>query len=335
MNGFENARYERNFPRLYVWLCVSIISYCAILYPMNKLLFIVIVIFILAACSRERTSATGDRGSSGGNVAGTSQQQAAAVGGSFALELIPREATRSSTLHLVSRGVDLSRVRIDWLLNGKPFTTIVPTQFNGTDAAKGDTVQSRVIVQDQAVLSNIVQIMNSPPEIIRVKILPDVFRPGDTLNVEVEGSDIDEDGVTYLYEWTRNGEPAGNGKGIEGAIKRGDKIEIKIMPFDGENYGKSVHLQRAIKNLPPMIVEHNEFSFDGTIYTYQVKANDPDGDALTFSLASPPAGMTLDSSTGLLKWTVPTEFNGVQEVMVLVQDGNGGAAQYTLKITIR
>ena len=46
-----------------------------------------------------------------------------------------------------------------------------------------------------------------------------------------------------------------------------------------------------------MIVDHKNFNFDGKIYTYQVKATDPDEDKLTYSLKSAPAGMTIDPKT--------------------------------------
>src|SRR5262249_105319 len=37
-------------------------------------------------------------------------------------------------------------------------------------------------------------------------------------------------------------------------------------------------------------------------YLYKVKAIDPDGDALTYSLTTAPAGMAIDPSTGLISW---------------------------------
>ena len=53
-----------------------------------------------------------------------------------------------------------------------------------------------------------------------------------------------------------------------------------------------------------MIVDHKNFNFDGSVYTYQVKATDPDEDKLTYSLKSAPAGMTIDPKTGAIQWNV-------------------------------
>ena len=75
------------------------------------------------------------------------------------------------------------------------------------------------------------------------------------MSVEVSASDVDGDEVTVSYEWTKNGEPAGNSKRIEAPLRRGDKISVKITPFDGEAHGRSGLLDREIINLPPVITE--------------------------------------------------------------------------------
>jgi len=251
------------------------------------------------------------------------------------LEITPSEATRQTILHLISRGFDFSQAKIEWLVNNRPFTTLEPMQFIGADVAKGDRIQARVTLQNQVLLSNIVQINNSPPEITSFKLLPEEFKPGDTFSVATEGNDIDGDNVSFVYEWTRNGARAGNAQNLEGPVKRGDKLSVKVTPFDGESYGTPVIVQREIKNMPPVIKEHTAYSFDGKMYTYQVKADDPDGDALVFSLESPPMGMTIDSSIGLVTWLVPADFQGQKDISIVVNDGNGGIAKYSLKITIR
>jgi hypothetical protein len=53
-------------------------------------------------------------------------------------------------------------------------------------------------------------------------------------------------------------------------------------------------------------------------YTYDVDATDPDGDTLTYSLTTKPAGMTINPSTGLINWT-PTA-TGDYNVTIEVAD---------------
>jgi hypothetical protein len=255
----------------------------------------------------------------------------------YTLELSPTEISRKSTLRLIPKGFDLSHARIEWQVNDRPFTTPVSTQFDGADAAKGAVIQAKATIGDgdRVVVSNVAHVVNSLPEVTGVKILPEKFKPGDTLYVEALGSDADDDSVTLLYEWTKNGEAASSGANIESPIKRGDTIEVKVTPFDGEGYGNPVVIRREIRNLPPTIIDHKDFSFEGSLYTYQVKASDPDGDKLSYSLESASPGMTIDSTTGLITWNVPEEFKGNKEVTALVTDGNSGTARYTISITIK
>jgi hypothetical protein len=250
------------------------------------------------------------------------------------LEIAPKNATRASILQLIPRGFDLSDAKIEWLVNDRPFTTLVPTQFVGAEAEKGAAIQARATVREKEVLSDIVHIVNTPPEIVGSKFIPDVVKQGDALGIDAVGNDVDGDSITILYEWTLNGAPAGKGQSIEGTLKRGDKITVRVTPYDGEAYGRGVFLNREIANWPPVFVEHKEFSFDGSVYTYQAKATDSDGDPLTFTLASAQAGMTIDPSTGVLTWKVPPDFKGKTSVMLIVSDGHGGRGSYTVEIAI-
>jgi hypothetical protein len=286
---------------------------------MKKIYIILIIAIFYSSCSSEKPSTTvTERG----------------VDAAYVLEIVPKEATRNSTLQLVSRGFELSGAKIEWLIDNRPFTTHVPTQFISVDAAKGSTIQAKATILGREVLSNVVQIVNTPPEIIKVKLLPEIIKPGDTLSIEAEGYDIDGDNVIMQYEWTRNEQPAGTGQSIQGILKRGDKIKIHVTPYDGEAYGRSVILNREIGNWPPVIIMHNEFKFDDNVYTYQVKATDPDGDELTFSLLSEQEGVKIDRTTGLLTWAVPADFKGKKSVTVVVNDGHGGIADYGLNLTI-
>jgi len=180
-------------------------------YFMTYFFYYIVAVFIFFACSSDKPASIGAKGPSAASsgLSGTVQQPGAGVGGPYALEITPKEATRKSILKLRSTGFDLSRAKIEWLVNGRPFTTQVPTQFDAADVTKGATIQARVMMQGQEVVSNNIRIMNSPPAISEIKLMPEVFKPGDTLCVEVKCGDRDEDKVSFLYEWTKNGEVVG------------------------------------------------------------------------------------------------------------------------------
>lgn len=293
--------------------------------------------FFIFSCSSEKPTDITKQSipeSSQKSVSETKQALPPSIDVSYSIELKPAEATRNSTLNLILKGFNFQDAKIEWVVNGNPVASqAIPNQFRTAETKRGDTVQAKAIIGGVEILSNTVVIKNTPPELSKVKIMPEIFKPGDKLYVEVSGSDIDEDEVSILYEWTKNSEPAGNTKEIGAYIKRGDRISVKITPFDGEAYGKPITLLREIGNMPPMIAEDKKHIFDGKVWAYQIKATDPDGDDLAYALKTAPAGMTIDQN-GLIKWNVPPDFKGRSPVTVSVTDGHGGEATASFNVEI-
>ncbi len=255
-------------------------------------------------------------------------------GSAYTLEIVPQKADRNAVFTAVAGNFNFSDARITWLIDGQPVPDAAGPQLKSSDLKKGDTVQASAVVAGATIQSNPVEIKNSPPEITGVKLMPETLKAGDVLYAEATARDADGDDVSIAYEWTVNEQPAGADRRLATMPKRGDRISVKVIPFDGTDYGDPVVAEKTIINMPPVIVDHKEFNFDGKVYTYQVRASDPDGDALAYSLESPVDGMTIDSSTGLLKWIVPPEFKGAKSAVIVVSDGNGGTGRFNLGITI-
>jgi hypothetical protein len=294
---------------------------------------LILLLFMVGACSADKPSAPPVQKpiADGSPVAA---QPGPVASGPFSLALSPREPNRGTVLGITAEGFDITRANVQWLLNGSPVSTDVATQFNGSQAPKGSTVQAIAVFQGREVRSNTVEIRNTPPKLTKVKLMPETFKPGDVLMVEAEAADIDEDGVTILFAWTRNGAPAGSAARITGPVKRGDSVTVSVTPYDGQSYGATVVLNQDIRNFPPSFVEHSNYSFTDNRYSYQAQAVDPDGDAIVYSLMDPAEGMTMDRSTGELVWKVPPDFKGERSVTLLADDGHGGTAQYTVSISI-
>ena len=282
-----------------------------------------LVLCFFMACSPEKPAQT------------VSQPPSPSAKGDYVLEITPKDVDRTGMLSAVAQGFSLSDATMEWLVNGQPVPGEETSQFKLMNTKKGDTVQGRAILQGKEILSDSIIIKNAAPEISKIKIMPEVFRPGDTLSVEVSASDIDGDDVSISYEWIKNGEPAGNEKQMAGTVKRGDKVSVKITPFDGETYGRPVILKREIRNLPPMIVEDKKIIVKGDLFTYKVKAVDPDGDTLSYALNSAPRGMAIDQATGMIRWNIPADFQGKASFAVTVSDGNGGEAKQDLVFKTR
>src|SRR6185437_13359823 len=64
-------------------------------------------------------------------------------------------------------------------------------------------------------------------------------------------------------------------------------------------------------------------------------AADPDLDPLAYSLLDAPAGMTIDSATGLVRWSPLAGDVGTYSLRPEVTDGRGGAAEqrFDLRVT--
>jgi len=308
----------------------------------NKYLCTLLLFFLFCftiACSTENTSDTNIQNFSNvsrTSVTETSKTTAASdASDESSVEINPSEATHSSTLVMTAKGFNIDDAKIEWLVNSaRVAPQDTPKQFKTAGTNKGDTVQAIAILDDKEILSNIVTVVNAPPELTRVKIMPEVLKPGDRLYIDAAADDIDGDDVSMSYEWTFNGEPAGSGKEINTEIKRGDKLSVKVTPYDGETYGRPVTLNREIRNLPPMLGKESTSNFDGRIYTYQINAIDPDGDSLTYTLKEGPPGMTVGSANGIITWEVPPGDTGIHAITVLISDSQGGEllAPFNLKI---
>lgn len=175
---------------------------------------------------------------------------------------------------------------------------------------------------------------NNPPVVEMAKLELENINNKDVIKVIANGTDRDGDIVAFKYEWAINSEPTGEGDTVSG-FKRGDKVSVRITPFDGKDYGNAKILTTEIRNTIPRIIGDKEAKFDGNLWTYHIKAIDPDGDLLTYSLKSAPSGMIIDPSKGLISWNVPPEFTGKTPITVSVTDGHGGESLQNLTLEIR
>ena len=191
----------------------------------------------------------------------------------------------------------------------KTFKSSVP----GTDASSAEEEKSK---------SNI----ETAPVMTGAKLDLDSSGDHDVIRVAPKAKGREDAKITFLYEWTKNGQLAADGDSI-GGIKRGDKLSVKITPFDGKLYGLSETYSIEVKNTTPRISEIKEITTGENSLTYQVVANDADGDALSYSMVDAPKGMMIDQN-GIIRWSFGKEDYGKTiKAKVKVSDGHGGETE--------
>ncbi|MCU7935406.1 MAG: VCBS repeat-containing protein, partial [Candidatus Thiodiazotropha sp. (ex Dulcina madagascariensis)] len=132
------------------------------------------------------------------------------------------------------------------------------------------------------------------------------------------------DSATGLIQWTPDNAAVGN-----------LLLTVVVKDPGGKAASQSWQLSVADVNDPPSMISTPVTSATaGVLYSYDVEAIDPEGDPLTFALDAAPAGMVIDTATGLINWTPAMAQVGLQGVIVRVGDGKGGFATQSYSVTV-
>ncbi|MBX9627946.1 MAG: putative Ig domain-containing protein, partial [Gemmataceae bacterium] len=155
----------------------------------------------------------------------------------------------------------------------------------------------------------------------------------------VGASDPDGDPLTFALTTF----PAGAMIGADGVVRwtptaaQTGNREFVVRVEDGQGgfatQSFTVVVSATAANEPPVITSTPPFEATlGVAYVYPVTAADPEGQALTYSLALFPDGMAIDATTGRITWTPAAGQAGTHTVVVLATDpgGAGGSQTYTL-----
>jgi hypothetical protein len=240
---------------------------------------------------------------------------------------------------------DYVRYTFQWQINGQLLRDEGRSKLGSENIKRGDLVLVWVTPNDDqssgdAVASPEMEILNSPPSISSVEIMPEVALPDDEVEAVAEVNDSDDDSVAIRYLWIVNGEASeetsSNLFSTQG-LKRGDRLVVRATPEDSDSQGEPASsAEVSLQNRPPTIASQPPGNLVATgKYRYPVKAEDRDGDPLQFRLeGSPPEGMRIDAKTGLLEWA----FSEVPEetifVDIRVSDGQGGEAKQSYDFTV-
>jgi RHS repeat-associated protein len=113
------------------------------------------------------------------------------------------------------------------------------------------------------------------------------------------------------------------------------RVSIQVKDVSGLIAQQAYDLTVGPVNSPPTITSSPVTSVNvGDTYRYAVKAADPDGDALSFSLVAAAPRMTIDSRTGVIVWLPQIGDIGPHTITVRATDPAGAFADQTFTLTV-
>jgi hypothetical protein len=223
-----------------------------------------------------------------------------------------------------------------WKRNGQLIVGEHTARLAKNQFSIGDTI-SAIVTSSNSEGTVSVVISRSSPKVISVPFSPENIYAGVDLTVNPVGSNPNGAEVKFHYKWSINGkELPGDTPVLKGdRFKRGDIVMLTVLPYDLEGEGEPFNSKKInIPDAPPRIVSNPPQNIRGNVYTYEVVAEDPDGDPVTFSLDSAPPGMTIDSKTGIITWQIGNTPAGSYnvELVVLDPEARKGTQKFTIPI---
>ncbi len=176
-----------------------------------------------------------------------------------------------------------------------------------------------------------------------------------TLDITIE---YKEDNVAALFKelaykigvgdgsWTAINDPQGSTDNNDGSLfwntltVANGPYQLRVSALDNDNnrgisavVSFRINNAQAGNNNPVITTNSLPDAVVAVNYQAAIEANDPDGDAIRFSLEGPD-GMAINRQTGLITWLPESKHVGNNNVVVTADDGRGGvvATAYLLRV---
>jgi len=180
--------------------------------------------------------------------------------------------------------------------------------------------------------------VNHDPHIVSTAITGAVETQ--TYHYQVVAEDADNDALTYTLVLGPNGMTIDAGTGAIDWIPQytdtgNHAVSVLVTDGNGGSATQQFTIVVANTNRAPLITSTPVTSTnEGSVYAYQVLAADSDGDILSFAVLAAPAGMSINTQTGLLSWTPTYSAAGNYSVQVQVTDTFGATDAQSFTLTV-
>jgi RHS repeat-associated protein len=251
----------------------------------------------------------------------------------YAVEVVDENNDRVNlTLPIAPAGMVLDPVTrsIQWVPSPDQFGEN-RVEIRAEDGHGGGEVQSYVVNVSTSAANETPQIV-SLPVVVGTLDSPYAY--------DLKALDLDGDPLI----WSLTTAPRGMSiNALSGAVRwtpASDQVglaDVAVLVTDAQGGTATQSFTVTVRagNVPPVIsTVPPTLASVGQIYNYSVRASDVDGDPLKYSFTRAPQGMTINTVTGLVQWTPLTRQVGLQDVEIVVEDGQSGKATQTFRIEV-
>jgi hypothetical protein len=231
----------------------------------------------------------------------------------------------------------------EWRISGRQ----VPTGEDSielTGVSKRDRIEVVVKASDGKLPSEPVRaeasIQNRRPTVVGIAVRPQPeVLPGEALVATAQANDPDGDPLSYSYRWKLNGMfQSGTEDTFEtDTLVKGDEIQAVVIASDGSaDSAELASVVVRVGNSPPTIDSVPGANWTDNVFSYEVRAHDPDSDGgLRYALKTGPKGMRIDSVLGKLVWQPTADQAGEHPIEIAVSDAAGATSAQNFKITVK
>ncbi|MFZ4701373.1 MAG: putative Ig domain-containing protein, partial [Candidatus Methylumidiphilus sp.] len=176
-------------------------------------------------------------------------------------------------------------------------------------------------------------VLNRPPQISSQPVTSGT--EGQAYSYQVTATDLENDSLAYSLSTAPNGMMINASTGlIQWTMPTsGGPFAVTVNVSDGKGGTASQSYPLALNRNPKITSHPLTIGTEAQAYSYQLTATDADNNTLAYSLATSPNGMTINPTTGLIQWTLPST-GGSFAVTVKVSDGNGGTASQSFQLAL-
>jgi hypothetical protein len=159
----------------------------------------------------------------------------------------------------------------------------------------------------------------------------------DDITIEVDVLPTPGKRVDVDYTWTVNGRKllSERSKTLSHRhFEKGDDVAVTLtVEAGGAIANVPVHTIRIINTPPRILTKPKTLTrLDG----FRIRAEDPDGDSVHYSVKGAPKGLTVGETTGVFRYKPSNEAEGgVFDIRMIVGDGDGAESEWRLQVNIR